>query len=57
MITLKNLNLYKTFITNRGKILSRNITKLNSKNNKKLKKAIKYARIQNLLPFVKYKNL
>jgi small subunit ribosomal protein S18 len=57
MTYFKNINLYKKFITNRGKILSRNTTQLTSKKQNKLKKAIKYARILNLLPFVKYKNL
>ena len=53
----KNINIYKKFITNRGKILSRNITQFNSKKQNKLKKVIKYSRILNLLPFVKYTNV
>lgn len=57
IINYKDLNLLKKFMTKRGKILSRRITNLTFKQQNELKKAIKCARILNLLPFVKYKNL
>jgi small subunit ribosomal protein S18 len=40
------------FLTDHGQILSRRTTNLTVKQQKELKKAIKRARILNLLPFV-----
>ena len=51
-IDYKEINLVKIFITEHGKILSRRTTNLTVKQQKQLKKAIKRARILNLLPFV-----
>jgi small subunit ribosomal protein S18 len=51
-INYKDINLLKTFVTDHGKILSRRATNLTVKQQKELKKAIKRARILNLLPFV-----
>lgn len=48
----KNLSLLTKFIGEYGKILPRRQTRLTVKQQKKLKKAIKQARILNLLPFV-----
>jgi len=56
-INYKDLNLLKTFMTKRGKILSRRITNLTLKQQNAVKNAIKCARIVNLLSFVKYQNL
>jgi small subunit ribosomal protein S18 len=51
-INYKDVNLLKIFISEYGKILSRRATNLTVKQQKELKKAIKRARILNLLPFV-----
>jgi small subunit ribosomal protein S18 len=51
-INYKDVNLLKIFISEYGKILSRRTTNLTVKQQKELKKAIKRARILNLLPFV-----
>jgi|TARA_B110000971_G_scaffold112009_1_gene114830 small subunit ribosomal protein S18 len=51
-INYKDINRLKTFITEHGKILSRRTNNLTVKQQKELKKAIKQARILNLLPFV-----
>jgi len=51
-INYKDVNLLKIFISEYGKILSRRTTNLTVKQQKDLKKAIKRARILNLLPFV-----
>lgn len=48
----RNLGLLTRFIGEYGKILPRRQTKLTVKQQKQLKKAIKQARILNLLPFV-----
>jgi ribosomal protein S18 len=56
-INYKDFKFLKSFISTRGKILSRNISQLTSKQQTKVEKAIKYSRIINLLPFVKYKNI
>ena len=56
IINYKDINLLKIFITKHGKILSRRTTNLTVKQQKELKKAIKRARILNLLYcVVKYK--
>jgi small subunit ribosomal protein S18 len=52
VINYKDINLLKIFITKHGKILSRRTTNLTVKQQKELKKAIKRARILNLLFFV-----
>ena len=51
-ITYKDINLLKNFTTSQGKILPRRTTKLTVKQQRRLTKAIKQARILNLLPFV-----
>lgn len=51
-IDYKNTTLLKRFITERGKILPRRLTKLCNKHQHKLSQAIKRARILALLPFV-----
>jgi small subunit ribosomal protein S18 len=51
-INYKDVNLLKIFISEYGKILSRRTTNLTVKQQKELKKAIKRARILNLLPFI-----
>jgi small subunit ribosomal protein S18 len=51
-INYKDINLLKRFVTEHGKIVSRRTTNLTVKQQKELKKAIKRARILNLLPFV-----
>lgn len=52
----KNITELKNFISDKYKILSRRITKLCLKHQRRVAKEIKYARILALLPFVpKYK--
>nr|QCI07463.1 ribosomal protein S18 [Leiomenia cribrosa] len=48
----KDIDLLRKFITDQGKILSRRSTGLTSKQQKKLTKSIKRARILSLLPFL-----
>lgn len=48
----KDIDLLRKFITDQGKILSRRSTGLTSKQQKKLTKSIKRARILALLPFL-----
>nr|YP_009295982.1 ribosomal protein S18 [Schizymenia dubyi]AOM64917.1 ribosomal protein S18 [Schizymenia dubyi] len=48
----KDIDLLRQFITDQGKILSRRSTGLNAKQQKKLTKAIKRARVLSLLPFL-----
>ena len=48
----KDIDILRKFINDQGKILSRKSTKLNAKQQKKLAKAIKQARIISLLPFL-----
>ena len=48
----KDVDLLKRFISERGRILPRRVTKKKKKNQRKLTKAIKRARIMGLLPFV-----
>ena len=48
----KDLSFLKTFLTEQGRITPRYITKLTVKQQNRLAKAIKRARVQNLLPFV-----
>ena len=48
----KDIDLLRKFITDQGKILSRRSTGLTTKQQKKLTKSIKRARILSLLPFL-----
>jgi small subunit ribosomal protein S18 len=50
-IDYKNVSYIRRFITDQGKILSRRITGLNSKQQRELTKAVKQARILGLLGF------
>ena len=52
-IDFKDVDLFKKFITERGKILPRRITGTSAKYQRKLAIAIKRARHMALLPFVK----
>ena len=52
-IDYKNVELLKKYITKFGKIVPRYYSGVSLKNQKKLAKAIKKARIMALLPFVK----
>lgn len=51
-IDYKDVDLLRRFISERGKILPRRVTGTGAKNQRKLTKAIKRARIMGLLPFV-----
>jgi len=51
LLDYKDIDLLRQFISEQGKILSRRSTGLTSKQQKKLSKAIKQARILALLPF------
>ena len=48
----KNTTVLMTFISDQGKILHRRTTNLTSKQQKKVQKLIKRARVASLLPFV-----
>ena len=48
----KNTTVLMTFISDQGKILPRRTTNLTSKQQKKVQKLIKHARVASLLPFV-----
>lgn len=48
----KDIDLLRKFITEQGKILSRRSTNLTAKQQKRLTKSIKRARILSLLPFL-----
>lgn len=50
-VDYKDIDLLRKFITEQGKILPKRSTGLTSKQQKKLTKAIKQARILSLLPF------
>nr|YP_010619666.1 Ribosomal protein S18 [Tayloriella tenebrosa]WAX03679.1 Ribosomal protein S18 [Tayloriella tenebrosa] len=52
-IDYKDIDLLRKFINDQGKILSRRSTGLNSKQQKKITKSIKRARLLALLPFLK----
>jgi small subunit ribosomal protein S18 len=52
LLDYKDIDLLRRFITEQGKILPRRSTGLTSKQQKKLTKAIKQARILALLPFL-----
>jgi small subunit ribosomal protein S18 len=51
VLDYKNVSYIRRFITDQGKILSRRITGLNSKQQRELTKAVKQARILGLLGF------
>ena len=51
-IDYKDIDLLSLFVTEQGKILPRRVTGLTSKQQKKVTKLIKTARIAALLPFV-----
>ena len=51
-IGYKDIDLLTLFVTDQGKILPRRVTGLSSKQQKKVTKLIKTARIAALLPFV-----
>nr|YP_010850433.1 ribosomal protein S18 [Lophurella caespitosa]WGH13259.1 ribosomal protein S18 [Lophurella caespitosa] len=52
-VDYKDIDLLRKFINDQGKILSRRSTGLNSKQQKKITKSIKRARLLALLPFLK----
>ncbi len=51
-LTYKDTQLLTHFISDQGKIIPRRVTGLNSKEQKKVTKLIKTARVAALLPFV-----
>lgn len=51
-VDYKDIDLLRQFTTDQGKILSRRSTGLNAKQQKKITKYIKRARILSLLPFL-----
>nr|YP_009511674.1 ribosomal protein S18 [Melanthalia intermedia]AXI97551.1 ribosomal protein S18 [Melanthalia intermedia] len=51
MIDYKDIDLLRGFITDQGKIISRRLTGLTTKQQKQLTKYVKRARILALLPF------
>nr|YP_009399309.1 ribosomal protein S18 [Kapraunia schneideri]ARW68915.1 ribosomal protein S18 [Kapraunia schneideri] len=53
MVDYKDIDLLRKFINDQGKIISRRSTGLNAKQQKKVTKSIKRARILSLLPFLK----
>nr|YP_010330349.1 ribosomal protein S18 [Rhodella violacea]UNJ18065.1 ribosomal protein S18 [Rhodella violacea] len=52
VLDYKDIDLLRKFTTDQGKILPRRVTRLNTKQQKQLTKAIKQARILSLLPFL-----
>nr|ARW69325.1 ribosomal protein S18 [Polysiphonia sp.] len=53
IIDYKDIDLIRKFINDQGKILSRRSTGLNAKQQKKITKSIKRARLLALIPFLK----
>ena len=53
IIDYKDIDLIRKFVSDQGKILSRRSTGLDAKQQKKITKSIKRARIIALLPFLK----
>nr|YP_009258683.1 ribosomal protein S18 [Coleochaete scutata]ANI25713.1 ribosomal protein S18 [Coleochaete scutata] len=51
-IDYKNIGLLRRFISEQGKILSRRVTRLTSKQQRNITRAIKRARVLALLPFI-----
>jgi small subunit ribosomal protein S18 len=56
LLTYKDIKILTNYISEQGKILPRRVTGLSSKQQKKVTKLIKTARIAALLPFVIGKN-
>lgn len=56
IIDYKNINLLRRFISEQGKILSRRMTRLTSKQQRLMTIAIKRARVLALLPFLNNEN-
>ena len=52
LITYKDIKILTNYLSEQGKILPRRVTGLTSKQQKKITKCIKTARIAALLPFV-----
>jgi|TARA_B110000046_G_scaffold11340_2_gene11245 small subunit ribosomal protein S18 len=52
LLTYKDINILSNYLSDQGKILPRRVTGLSSKEQKKITKLIKTARIAALLPFV-----
>ena len=52
LITYNDVNILTNYVSDQGKILSRRVTGLSWKQQKKITKLIKTARIAALLPFV-----
>ena len=52
LLTYKDTAILGTFLSDQGKILPRRVTGLSSKEQKRITKLIKTARIASLLPFV-----
>ena len=55
LINYKNILLLQRFMSEQGKIISRKITGIGAKEQRKISKAIKHARIMGMLPFVSVK--
>lgn len=55
-IDYKNIGLLRKFISEQGKILSKRVTRLTSKQQRAMTRAIKSARILALLPFINNEN-
>lgn len=53
IVDYKDIDLLRKFINDQGKIISRRSTGLNAKQQKKVTKSIKRARVLSLLPFLK----
>jgi len=53
IVDYKDIDLLRKFINDQGKIMSRRSTRLNTKQQKKVTKSVKKARILSLLPFLK----
>jgi small subunit ribosomal protein S18 len=51
-LTYKNVDILSNFLNEQGKILPRRVTGLTSKQQKKITKVIKQARVSTLLPFI-----
>ena len=51
VVDYKNIKLLKRYVSENGKILSSRYTRLNAKEQRKLTKAVKKARLLGLLPF------
>jgi len=56
IIDYKNINLLRRFISEQGKILSKRMTRLTSKQQRLMTIAIKRARVLALLPFLNNEN-